>query len=56
MQIIVMLYCPGNNDKSKSLYMSEQMPFFFFLNFSDSLDLRLVECMAAEAVGAEDCL
>lgn len=54
MQIIVMLYCPGNNDKSKSLYMSEQMPFF--LNFSDSLDLRLVECMAAEAVGSEDCL
>lgn len=26
MQIIVMLYCPGNNDKSKSLHMSEQMP------------------------------
>lgn len=62
MQIIVMLYCPGNNDKSKSLHMSEQMPFFKKKkkeensNFSDSSDLRLVDCMAAEALGSEDCL
>lgn len=38
MQIIIMQYCPGNNDKSK-------MTDVIFFDVSSSFDLRLVKCV-----------